>query len=76
MSCNGKCHLKKELKKSADAESKNKSVASQSIQEELLTQNVFVLTLIFNIKDPITCFFYLENYTSNPLEYNTPPPQV
>lgn len=76
MQCNGKCHLKKELKKAADDESQNKSQIKQFDQEELFYRNIVFLNKIEITTGTNSHFLYINKDTSFLLEHITPPPQI
>ncbi|MFN0049775.1 MAG: hypothetical protein ACKVOU_11690 [Cytophagales bacterium] len=76
MQCNGKCHLKKELKKAATEESKSKAELKNIEQEEFLEINVFLLHNFQFIAENQLYFFHSNRYASFSLEHISPPPQA
>jgi hypothetical protein len=77
MNCNGKCHLKKELKKTAEEESQKKDVQLKGMEtEEAPARQIKIAyspTLIFeNNLFP----FYTEDLISVSLKNSSPPPKI
>jgi hypothetical protein len=76
MACNGKCHLKKQLKATAEAQEKENKSFNFAFQTENISQTeVFVLNDTYFLKS--LCFQLVrENTISLTLDLNSPPPQV
>jgi len=78
LKCNGKCHLQKELKKSAEEESQKKALTEKSVEVESLPAE----GISFDFDH--TCFLILETqyavfqtfFTSVLVDLSTPPPKV
>ena len=77
MNCNGKCHLNKELKKTAEKESHEGGVQLKGIQIEDVPSKqakiAFSPTLILNNENDS---FYQEELSSVALKNSTPPPKI
>jgi hypothetical protein len=76
MHCQGKCHLNKELKKTAQEESQQKNVQIRGIEIEEIPEQIIIIfspTLIFD-KNNFT--FYKEELISTALKNFTPPPKI
>ena len=76
LQCQGKCYLKKELKKTSEEESKNKSTLKSLQQEEYLVSISFYFNSINQKIDSQNVFFGLKKYISIFPEYIAPPPQA
>jgi hypothetical protein len=76
MQCNGKCHLKKELKKAATEESKSKAQLKNIEQHEFIVINVFSFKRSQIITQTQNHFFHIKSYASVLLEHISPPPQA
>jgi hypothetical protein len=76
MACNGKCHLKKQLKATAATQEKeNKSFNFQFQSENWFQTQVFVATSPYFLQ-LISFQLVKENTISLTLALNSPPPQV
>jgi hypothetical protein len=77
MNCKGKCHLNKELKKTAEEESQKKGLQVKSLEtEEVPTKQFKIAFSPVLIFDNNNFSFYTEALISVALKNSTPPPEV
>jgi len=77
MQCNGKCHLKKELKKALEQESEKKEISQKTLETESLPVALdldFSLQYLFSKKLQFPQF--KESFNSASPENATPPPRA
>lgn len=73
--CHGKCHLNKELKKTAEEESKKTSVTRSAQIEEFATGKLISLSRSICLLEEVKYAAYLNKEYSASQDISNPPPQ-
>ena len=77
LQCHGKCHLQKELKKTAEEESKNSSKITIQLElEDMPAQSFELASKDFFISGKSPYLFLEEKLISSALNLISPPPQA
>lgn len=76
MQCEGKCQLNKEIKKTAEEESKKQSTIQNIQVEEIPSEKSFYTIPQLFFLNEVAYSFYSEEAYSSSLKHSTPPPKV
>jgi hypothetical protein len=78
LKCNGKCHLQKELKKSAEEESQKKALTEKSVEVESLPAEgiSFDFNHTYFLISEVRYSIFKTFFISAPVDLSTPPPKA